>query len=210
MITDLPFYKNDGDGNQCLQVCGKIVIKHFLDRDCSLDELDELTGRKAGLWTYTPQIVSILDDVGLKTKFYSKENLEPFLEGEAFYRRHFGKDADEILKHTDIPEVSRAIGKLLDYDGFENRKISIGEIEGHVGDGHVVLVLIDNNKISGEGNFYRGHAVVVTGFDDENIYYHDSGPRNAEANKKVRKEVFVEAMDANGTDNDCVVVFGKK
>lgn len=193
-----------------MQVCGRIIIKHFLSEDYSLDRLDELTERKAGLWIYTPQIVSILDDVGLKTKFYSKENLEPFLEGEAFYRRHFGKDADEIVKHTDILGVSKAIRKLLNYDGFKNRKISFGEIEGYIKDGHIVLILIDNNKISGEDGFYRGHAVIVTGFDNNNIYYHDSGPRDAGANKKARKDVFVKAMDANGTDNDCVVVFGKK
>ena len=97
----------------------------------------------------------------------------------------------------------------MNYNIFERRKISISEIEKLVGEEHLVLCAIDNNKISMESG-YRGHAVVVTGFDDENIYYHDSGPRNPEANKRVKKNLFAEAMNANGTDNDCVVVFGKK
>ena len=52
--------------------------------------------------------------------------------------------------------------------------------------------------------------MVVSGFDDEYIYFHQSGPTSPTPNEKVKKGVFVEAMDANGTDNDCVVVFGKK
>ena len=105
MMLDLPFYKNDGDGNQCLQICAKIAIKHFLDKDYSLDELDKLSRRKAGLWTYTPQIVNMLYNLGLKVRLYSKEKLEPCLEGESFVRKSFGKNADKILKFTDMPVV---------------------------------------------------------------------------------------------------------
>jgi hypothetical protein len=96
MINNIPFYENDGDGNQCLQVSGRSVIKHFLDKDYSLEELDILTKRKANLWTYTPQIASVLHDIGLKIKYYSKEPLEPFLAGEDYFREHYGKDADRI------------------------------------------------------------------------------------------------------------------
>lgn len=152
----------------------------------------------------------MLDDVGLKVKFYSKENLEPFLEGEKFYRKRYGKDADKILKFVDVPIVTKSIEKLLNYDIFEKKKISISEIEQYIKENSVPLVLIDNNKIIRKKGFYQGHAVVITGFDDKYIYYHDSGPHNPTPNKKVKKKLFVEAMDANGTDNDCIIVFGKK
>ena len=42
-------YENNGDGNQCMQVAMRCVLKHFLDKDFSLDELDSLTGRKENL-----------------------------------------------------------------------------------------------------------------------------------------------------------------
>jgi len=175
-----------------------------------LDELDKLTGRKENFWTYTPQIVSVLYDLGLNLKFYSKEDLEPFLEGESFIRKHFGKDADKILKFTDIPILVRAIKKLLNYNIFEKRVLSLEEIEKHIKQGHVPMVIIDYNKIIRKKDFYQGHFVIVTGFDEEYIYYHESGPKNAEPNKKVRKEIFKDAINANGTDNDCVIVFGKR
>ncbi|MEA3248594.1 MAG: peptidase C39 family protein [Nanoarchaeota archaeon] len=210
MMLDVPFYENDGDGNQCLQVAGKCIIKYFLGKEYSLEDLDKLTGRKRNHWTYTPQIASVLYDVGLRIKFYSKEDLEPFLDGEKFYREHYGKDADKILEFTDIQVVTKSIEKLLDYNIFEKKKISISSLEKYIESGSVPLVLIDNNKIVGREDSYRGHAVVITGFDDKHIYYHDSGPSNPTPNKKVDKKLFVNAMNANGTDNDCIVVSGKR
>lgn len=52
--------------------------------------------------------------------------------------------------------------------------------------------------------------VAVTGFDDEHVYYHENGPRDPTANKKVSKELFIKACDAKPTDNDVIVVFGKR
>ncbi|MFH1452009.1 MAG: C39 family peptidase [archaeon] len=210
MILKVPFYKNDGDGNQCMQVSMKSILKYFLDKDFSLEELDNLTGRKENLWTYTTQIVSVLYCLGLDLKFYSKEELEPFLEGESFIRKHFGKDAEKILKFTDVPVVVKSTKNLLNYNLFEKKILSLDEIEKHILEGHVLLVLVDYNKISRKEGNYQGHSVVITGFDDDYIYFHESGPSNPEPNKKVSKKIFEEAMNANGTDNDCVVVFGKR
>jgi hypothetical protein len=210
MILNVPFYENNGDGNQCMQVAMQCAIKYFLNKEISLNTLDELSGRKANFWTYTSQIVSVLYDLGLNLKFYSKEDLKPYLEGEPFIKRHFGKDADKIIKFTDIPVVVRATEKLLQYNVFEKRILLLTEIEKHLEKGHIPLILIDYNKINRIEGFYQGHFVVVTGFDKENIYFHESGPKNPEPNKKVKKEFFKEAMDANGTDNDCVIILGKR
>lgn len=192
-----------------MQVTMKSVLKYFLNKDFSLEELDKLTGRKENLSTWTTQGVAVLHDLGLKVKYYSKSDLKPFLEGEPFIRKHFGKDAEKILKSTDIPVLLESIKIVLKYNIFEIKKLSFKDIENHIKQGHILVILIDNNKIVGKEGFYQGHFVVVTGFDDENIFYHDSGPKNPEANKKVKKKVFEEAMNANGTDNDCIIVLGK-
>ncbi len=210
MIVSPPFYENKGDGNQCMQVAMKSVLKHVLEKDFSLDDLDKLTGRKNGLWTWTSQVVIVLHDFGLKIKYYSKSDLEPFLEGEPFIRKHFGKDADKILKFTDLPVVLDSFKKLLKYDIFEKRKFTFEEVESHMEQGHIPLMLIDRNKIVGKEGFYQGHFIIVTGFDDQNVFYHESGPKNPEANKKVLKSTFIDAWNANGTDNDLVIVYGKR
>mgnify|MGYP003992458023 CR=1 FL=1 len=122
MKLDIPFYKNDNDGKQCMQVAMKCVIEYFLDTKISLDELDKLTKRKEGLWTWTSQIVTVLHNRSLKVKYYSKTDLEPFLEGEPFILKHFGNDAKTVLKFTDLPVVLESIQELLKYDVFEKSK----------------------------------------------------------------------------------------
>ena len=71
-------------------------------------------------------------------------------------------------------------------------------------------MLIDRNKIVGKEGFYQGHFIIVTGFDDQNVFYHEYGPENSEANKKVLKSTFIDAWNANGTDNDIIIVYGKR
>ena len=123
-------------------------------------------------------------------KYFSKEALEPFLDGEKFIMSHFGKDAEKILKFTDVPTVIKATKKLLNYNLFEKKIISISEIQSYIIKGYPVLVLIDHNKIIRKQDLYQGHFVAITGFDAENVYYHESGPVNAEPNKKVEKSFW--------------------
>ncbi len=210
MLLQIPFYENTGDGNQCMQVAMQSALKYFLDKEVSLEELDSLTGRKAGLWTWPSQIVAVLHDLGLKVKFYSKVDSGQFLAGEPFIRKQFGKNAEKILKFTDLPVVMEAIKKILSQGLFEKRKLSFAEIESHLEQGHLPLVLIDLNKLVGKGGLFEGHLVAVTGFDDQSVFYHESGPKNPEANKRVPKQDFIDAWNAGGTDNTVVIVFGKR
>ena len=114
------------------------------------------------------------------------------------------------MKFTDLPVLINSIDKLINKNIFEKRILSLSEIEKHILKGHVPIVLIDNNKVSGKRDLYQGHYVVLTGFNDNDIYYHDSGPTDALPNKKVPRERFIEAFNANGTDNDVIIVYGKR
>ncbi|MDD4353852.1 MAG: hypothetical protein PHN56_05340, partial [Candidatus Nanoarchaeia archaeon] len=65
-MIDLPFYENDG--NSCMQACMRTAIKFFLNKEYSLRELDLLTKRKDDYWTWTPQGVIALHELGLDVK----------------------------------------------------------------------------------------------------------------------------------------------
>lgn len=208
MLVEVPFYKNTE--NACMQVAMQCVLKHFLNKEYSIQELDKITKRKEGLWTWTSQAVSALYNLGLDIKFYGKTDLELFLKGEEFIREQLGDDAEKVLKFSDMPVVIESIKTLIDSKLFEKRVLNFDEIEKHLKEGTIPIMLIDNNKILGKEDFYQGHFVIVTGFDEQNIFYHDSGPKNPEPNKKVPKDTFLKAWNANGTDNDLILVFGKR
>ena len=209
MRLDIPFHANDGDGKQCFQAAMRMVLEFYLGKDHSLRELDKLTRRKQGLWTYTPQAATALHNLGLDVEFRSKEPLEPFLQGEEFIREHAGEDADHILKHTDVPVVVAATREALERGVFRQGATTVEDLERHLDKEEVPVVLVDYNKLMDKDGPYQGHAVVVTGYDEDNIHYHESGPKSPEPHKEATKEGFQAAMDAKGTDNDCIIVRGR-
>jgi hypothetical protein len=210
MLLSVPFYLNDADGNRCMQVTMRCALKYFLDRDVSLDELDKLTGRAPGLWTSTCQAVTVLHDLGLKVTYYSKSDMAPFLQGEPYIRDFYGKDAEVILKHMDLAVFLKSVENLMKYNIFELQKLPFEEIEGHLSKGHLPLINIDSNILYGIPAPFQGHYLAITGFDDEHIFYHESGPKNPEANRGALKSVFIDAWNANGTDNDIIIVQGSR
>jgi len=209
VMLNVPFYANTGDGSQCYQVAMQSALKYFLSEDFSVETLDKLTNRKKDKWTATTQIVPALYELGLKVRYYSKTELEAALSGEKYIRETYGADADKVLKIVDVDALVESARTLLKYDLFEQKVLSLEEIEEHVRKKHVPLVLIDWNKIIGRPS-YQGHFGVITGFDEENIYFHQSGPATPTPNMKITKSTFMEAWNVKGTDNDIVMVYGKR
>ena len=210
MKIDVPFYTNDGNGKQCMQVAMQCVLKHFLHVEYSLEELDHITKRKDEYWTWTSQVAVALDDLGLSVQYYSKSAMDGFLGGEDYIHQFFGTDAQKILENTDLPVVLESIEELLRRDIFVQRDLPFSDIEDALQSGYIPLMLIDHNVLVRREDFYHGHFVVVTGFDDESAFYHESGPLDPTEHKKVDKSVFIDAWNANGTDKDAVLVYGKR
>lgn len=197
-----------------MQVTMQGVLDHFLHLKKSVEELDILTGRKTGKWTYTTQVVGTLWELGLDVKFYSIDPLEPYTHDvetlERFIRETYPNQYETIMKMSDLPVTIAHSTKLKQMNLFEQRKLSFTEIENHIEQGHVPLMLIDHAVLNNEKGNYRGHFVVVTGFDEKTITYHESGPKNPTPHCRVSKELFIRAWNAPGTGNDVVIVYGKR
>jgi len=209
-MLKIPFYKNSGDGMRCMQACVGMVAEYFLGQKFLLDDLDRLTERKNGKWTYTVQGVSALHNLGLEVVYYSTHNPEGYLQGEEYIKQTFGKDAERILKFTDLSVLQNAITIMKDNNLFSQNDLSLGEIKSMMKDkGAVPIILVNINKINDKGdNFYTGHFVVVTEIDDKFVYYHDSGPKNAGTNKKVSKEIFEQARERQTTKKSVIMTYG--
>ena len=211
MLLPLPYYRNDGDGYQCMQVAMKIVLKHFLKKDYSLADLDRITGRKEGGYnTFTQQIAPALYDLGLDVTYYTSGNPPEWLQGEDYIRAQWADEADKMLKVIDVQSMVAATRRLLDYAIWERKHLTIEEIEEALRQGHVPMALVDYHKIMPRYGRYKGHFIVLTGYDEKHITFHEPGPRYAAPNKKIEKGVFMTAWSAKGTDNDIIIVRGKR
>lgn len=194
-----------------MQVAMKVVCKHFLDRDLSLCELDRLTGRDPGLWTWTTQVVTVLHDLGLKVRYHSLTELEPFLEGEAFLQRQFGEEtAGIMLKNSNWPVAEQSFRRTMEYDLHTTSDLAFDEIEAEMGRGTVPLMLFDDNVLKQNPGGYRGHFCPITGCSETQVFYHECGPGSPEADRAVDRGLFVRAWQAPGTDKDVILVHGPR
>ncbi len=217
VLLDVPFFVNTGDGNRCAQVALQCALKYYLGKDIPVEELDRLTGRKEGKWTSTFQIVAVAWDLGLDVRYYSKSPIEPYTHTEEeivkYTRETFPNAAETILKHSDLPVMLEKATHLTKLNLFEKRLLSFQEIEKHITQNHLPLLCIDYAKIAIDKSKYpnySGHFVPMVGFDNESVFYHESGPKNPLANRQVPKKDFIDAWNAEGTDNDVVIVYGKR
>lgn len=207
-MLDVPFYMNTtSDGNQCYPVAMRSVIKYFLGKDLELERLDELIKRRPRKLAAATYIVPVLHELGLEVRFFSRSPLEPNLGGAKYIRDTYGQDAKRILSMTDVEVLVESTKRTINQGLFEQKVLSMSEIEGHLRNGHVPIALVDWNKVVGKAS-YEGHVLLITGFDAENLYVHQSGPSDPTPNLRISKKTFLEAWNANGTDNDIVIVYG--
>ena len=189
-----------------MQIAMQSVIQYFLNEVYTLDELDKVTGRRKGKWTAVSQGVLGLYQLGLKAEAYCASD-EPDL------RVRYGKDAEKIIKNLDMAVAEEYSEKAVENNLIQVKRLRFDEIEKDIEEGYVPIMVIDLNVIlDGKSRSYNGHSVVVTGFDEKYVYYHEpgyflSGPR---AHKRVPKKLFLKAWNANGTDNCVIIVYGKR
>lgn len=212
-LLKIPFYKSEGDPNRCYEASMKSVLKYFFpEKDFSFEELDELVGRKPRMWTYTHQIVPVLHDLGLSVIFCSTDPMDSLSSVKSFMellkKYKTQESIDHVLKNTDVETVVNAAVKCKQYDLFEHKRLAFSEIQRHLDQGHIPMMLLDRNILIGKKGPYQGHFVVVTGYDDNFVYYHENLEKAPKSNAKVRKDVFVKAWDNSGTGNDVVLVVG--
>jgi len=182
------------------------VSEYFLNEVYTLDELDIVTGRKKGKWTAVSQGVYGLHELGLRVEAYCAED-------EPDFQLRYGRNAEKILNAMDMDTAREYSEKALKHRLIKTKRLQFQEVEEYIKVGYVPIMIADLNVLlHGESRSYSGHSVVVTGFDEEYIYYHEPSPSTLwpEPHKKIPKELFIKAWNANGTDNCVIIVFGRR
>ena len=207
ILNAIPFFVNEHDGNQCQQVCARTALQVAGKPDISLADLDRLSGRLPNQWTFTQQIVGALLEKEVALRYYSSTALEPFLRGKEFILAQYGADAAHIVSKVNCEALVEATKKILLTRSFEQRVLQPDEIEKFLADGNCVIITIDYNTLTGKKGPYQGHTIVLTGYDHDNFYYHENGPRNPKPHVAVQKNALLGAWRHPATDCDAVVIF---
>jgi len=205
---DIPFYRQSDSGN-CMQTQIKMALKYYFpEKDFSFEELDRLTGRTPGKWTWTSQLLPVLLDNGLDAYYYSSSSYDGIKEGgKEYILEYYGKEDGQIMiDHTNFDSLYASIEKLEENEKFVNEKLDFSYIEKEFKKGHVIILVIDKNVLLGNNRPYSGHGITLTKINETHVSLHDSA---GTPNLTVKKEQLIKAWDNTATDNDAIIIRGK-
>jgi len=210
MLLQVPFYLNRG--HRCAQTAMKSVLKAVaLQKIFSYNELEELTQHSKGKITFPCQIASAFLRLGMDFRYYIKPNgLSIILSADAIKlaRESYGNYTEDLLSKTDTESLKNSaillVGKKEVIE--KEKKPTITELEELVKQERIPLCLINYDVFVGRENKFNGHYIIITGFSNGDIIYHDNGPKNAGANKISSVKRFEQAWDLCFFDHNLIVV----
>lgn len=202
MKLEVPFYPMPMEHqNYCGQYVLKPIFKYFLDKEFDLEYLSKISEKSDKGFTLTLGLAYAGLREGLKVKFITTSAELVSSEGVPdFEKYHPDKKLSEVqLLANKLLDKSKELGMI-----FEVRKPGIEELIEQINLKRLIIALIDYGKIYNVDKQIF-HFVLLTGYDDNHIYFHDVGPKDPTANKSVDRNLFYKAWSAIGTDMDTAI-----
>jgi hypothetical protein len=169
-------------------------MKYFWpNEDYTWEELDKITAKAPGMWTWTMVGLIWLQEKGLEIK-----NIEPF-DYEKFIQTcgqylidEFGEEVgNEQIKHCHIDQEVEAAKKFIKTINTKKEISSVEEIKELLLNEYLIIVNL-NAVVLDEKVGYAGHFVVIKGFDEQGFILNDPGLPGIE-NRKVNFDIFEKA-----------------
>lgn len=190
----VPFFSNTPDNTHCFQAALKMMLKYWYpNEDYSFEELDRITAKAPGMWTWPMAGVLWMKRKGLDIVVYEPFDYERFSEDGANYlEEEYGKEvADEQVKHCIMAdEMERS--RLYTQEMTLIKEIPTYQtIQNFIDDNFLVGVNVNAYALDNEPG-YAGHFVVVTGYDEKHFFLNNPGLPPIE-NQKVLFDQFEKA-----------------
>ncbi|MCK4553482.1 C39 family peptidase [Candidatus Parcubacteria bacterium] len=189
---DIPFYSNP-DNTHCYQACFKIVMKYFFpNEDYSFKELDEITAKIKGLWTWPMAGLIWLAERGVKIKVIELFSYKKFIRfGGQYLINEFGEEVGKSqIKHSNIEQEKKFAKNFISIIDIKKKIPVINNIKSLLVQNYIIIVNVNAKKLNNRDG-YAGHFIVIKGFDDKNFYVND--PSSQHKNLLVKFNLFEKA-----------------
>lgn len=194
-MIEVPFYPNRDDGMSCMLANYRMVMKHFLHKELSWQQLEELTGYqpKRPAWTVKP-LTTMVMEYGLSAKMIEPFDYKRFArEGKDYlYDLYDNEEVEWYLQNTNILDIKPYITKFLAAIRPECRRATLDDIDTMLDEGRLVFVTLNAHKLNGREG-YVNHSVLVIDRDDQDYILHDPG-LPPQPNRHVSRNKLWEAM----------------
>jgi hypothetical protein len=168
---ELPFTPNTG--RRCVPACTDMILKHLLpEQQFTFSQVEEMSGFREGYSTWAAQHLLSLNRLGIDVGWIQDENLQDFASNpDAFMRGQF-PDEDSFVAFTstnDIVQEAKRIDTYLKLElPFEQRRARQEDITARMLGGWVVRLEVNGKSLANRDG-YAAHAVLVSGFNDEEV-----------------------------------------
>lgn len=190
----VPLYSNTPDNTHCFQAALRMVLKYFQpEREFTWEELDKISGKKKGMWTWPAAAELWIRDQGYKIIDLGIFDNEEFSKRpQAYLLEFFGEKAGrEQIEHADIKKEAE-LAKQLYEAGIEKKEIpTLTTIRELLKKGYLIICLV-NSRVLRNRKGYAGHSVVIRGINEKAIFINNPG-LPAQENEKVALGKFEKA-----------------
>lgn len=206
-MLNVPFVKNPG--GQCGQACMLMALGYYFpEKKFTFEQINDLIGRKEGMWTFLTQDAAAMDQIGLKVKVYSSTDIPAGRQAVIdSFKQALGKDFKSIMEHIDL-DIYESFAKIAKKEGlFEVRNNSLGDLKIFFDQGCLVIPKVDRGALLNCQGAFRGHFVLIVDMDNEFVTIHD--PSDGPA-IRYPIGIFDQAHAVLAVDGDVLVVYVKK
>ncbi len=182
-------------GYRCAQAAMKSVLGYYSQGDLTFSELDRLTGRKGNELTYPVQIAKALLSLGVDFDYFTESGrLKGFLETdpEEEMKRIYGQYAERLIGQTNFDAVRNAVEMIYKSGKFREIEPGLADLESANSSENMPICLVNYDLLVGRDNQFNGHYLILHGFDEEHLFYGDTGPVSFSQSRRIKKKRFLE------------------
>jgi len=187
----IPFFSNTPDGTHCFQAALKIILAYFWpSREFSYEELDKISAKVPGKWTWPTAAMTWLMEQGYDIRLIEDFDYDAFAKrGEAYIMERCGAEVGKAqIENSVISREREYAGKFAAVAPLENRIPTFEDIKELLEAGYLVICNINAAALYGfEG--YSGHFVVVFECNQKTVTIHDPG-LPSQPSLKVKHAIF--------------------
>ena len=191
---EVPFYTSP-DNTHCFQASLKMIVQYFWpDKDYSWEELDKITVKVEGLWTWPMAGLIWLQKQGVEVRIIELFNYKRFAQfGGEYLIDEYGEEVGELqIKNSDIEQEKAIAKEFVEKVTVQKSIPTINDLKDFLTQDYLIICNVNSRKLNNKEG-YSGHFIVLKGFDDKHFIIHDSGPTPAFENRIVDFDLFKKA-----------------
>lgn len=192
-MKQIPFFPNQSDGTHCYQAALKMVLAGLTAQEPSFEELDRISGKREGKWSWPTMSLIWLMDNGFEIRLVEEFSYERFgKEGKCYLTRRYGREvAQAQAANSDLEAEQNLALHFASRIAVEQRIPDWEDMEALFQKGYLLICNVNAALLCGQTG-YSGHFVVPVQIMHDFIVIHDPGlPPNPSF--KVSREIFDEA-----------------